>query len=578
MGVHSWLAASRHFGVDAPPFIWWASGLLIAATVWLCLLLWRAVRRERGPLRRVVRSLAEIRGPRPVGGSGLPASRYERVRQAYSDAGLEAEWDELAAALVRRRSENGGDEYWLPEASSAILSPRSEGFNRAFYSALPGLITSFGLFLTFLAILLALKDVTVSGGMVLHVDELINGLSGKFVSSVVALLLAIGFTLVERRLAHDLEQERSRLAGAIDALFPHLSAVRVLSDLQQGAGDQIRSFLRDFGADLAVRMQQGFSESLGPTIARMVQAIEDMNQHLRAAQAREQDTMVEALAHMAERFNASLSGQTGKQFEDLGRQIQSSVEALRLVSEGGRNSIEAAIASLGRAAQELTASASSASRTASEAAAGSAARATEAADSVLQRASAWSQESAQRLQALLESESRRAGEVEKMRASLATTADQLLGLVDGLTQLSAGAKETMAEAARCGSELSAAATSAREVQSALFRLGEEAQGWIRAVRDSGELQGKLWRNVQESMVSYRQLFAEVESSGAGMLQRLREETQKQFEVARAGYDKLLDSFDSHFGSAVHRLGGTVEELGENLDALSDAVARVSGGT
>jgi hypothetical protein len=76
-------------------------------------------------------------------------------------------------------------------------------FNFGKYAAFPGILTGLGLMMTFLAILLALMGVSYNKSNPLEpvhgIDVLINGLSGKFLSSIVALALSVWFTLAERK-------------------------------------------------------------------------------------------------------------------------------------------------------------------------------------------------------------------------------------------------------------------------------------------------------------------------------------------------------------------------------------------
>jgi len=71
--------------------------------------------------------------------------------------------------------------------------------NADFYNSVPGILTGVGLLMTFVAILDGLSHVTVGANMEVHgISGLINGLSGKFVSSIVAVGCAVLFVFVER--------------------------------------------------------------------------------------------------------------------------------------------------------------------------------------------------------------------------------------------------------------------------------------------------------------------------------------------------------------------------------------------
>ncbi|MEQ1399746.1 hypothetical protein, partial [Salmonella enterica] len=62
-----------------------------------------------------------------------------------------------------------------------------EHVSTALFKSIPGILTGLGLLMTFVAILDGLSHVSVAANMdVTGIGGLINGLSGKFVSSIVA--------------------------------------------------------------------------------------------------------------------------------------------------------------------------------------------------------------------------------------------------------------------------------------------------------------------------------------------------------------------------------------------------------
>ena len=67
------------------------------------------------------------------------------------------------------------------------------------------ILTALGLLATFIAILQGLAGVTYNEADPLHpisgIDTLINGLAGKFLSSILALLLSVLFTVIERKIS-----------------------------------------------------------------------------------------------------------------------------------------------------------------------------------------------------------------------------------------------------------------------------------------------------------------------------------------------------------------------------------------
>lgn len=98
--------------------------------------------------------------------------------------------------------------------------------------ALPGWLTAIGLLTTFLAILLGLQGVKVLTNLeVRGIGGLVNGLSGKFFSSIVALGCAITITITHYFISGSTGRRWDRLVDRIQELVPHLSVERVFMQM-----------------------------------------------------------------------------------------------------------------------------------------------------------------------------------------------------------------------------------------------------------------------------------------------------------------------------------------------------------
>jgi hypothetical protein len=281
-------------GLTAPKFAWCAAVVLIVAPFSVLVRLWWIVRRESRTHTKVAKSIEELRRRDTVTvAHGLSSATYERVVQIFSKSpSLRAAWDSFNSLLVPRRSVSGEMEYWASEGAAVAFNEPAvfeTRLNRSFFTAIPGITTGTGLLFTFLAILVALLDVRIGqNNQIVGLGLLIEGLSGKFVSSIAALLAATLYLLAEKPLFYRLTKTRLRLVAAIDALVPRLSSARILAELQRDIAEQSTAF-RSFNADLSLKLRQSFSESMGPTIQRMVDAVEGLNQLLRAAEAQKQE-------------------------------------------------------------------------------------------------------------------------------------------------------------------------------------------------------------------------------------------------------------------------------------------------
>jgi hypothetical protein len=240
------------WGLDAPKFAWLAAVGLLMVPLCVLVYLFREVRRQSAILCDAANGIDRLRSrtsarlksgaenvPRNGVKNGLTAGAYAALADILgSSPTLSHAWNGYAATMVACRTATGEDQFWGSESAGATFTDSAiweARVNRAFYNSLPGVVTSTGLLFTFLAILVALVDVRIDTqtNQIKGLPLLIEGLSGKFVSSIAALLSATIFLLVEKPLAHRLSKGRMRLVSSIDALVPRLSSTRVLADMQR---------------------------------------------------------------------------------------------------------------------------------------------------------------------------------------------------------------------------------------------------------------------------------------------------------------------------------------------------------
>lgn len=338
-------------GIKAPAFIWYGALLLIAFTAIILLRLVYLVWREQRAHRNLARSIDQLteRFPRQPG-EGLSMEAFDELRQVFENRRqFQMAWKTYQAQILLEPSREGEDQHWAPESAGSsfnegsVIEPR---VNRSFYVAVPGLVTGLGLLLTFVAILFALLEVRVEKDQVVGLEGLVAGLSGKFVSSVCALLAASVFLFIERILLHRLGDSRRNLVDSLDGLVPRRTAQHVLADLHRDIQEQSIAF-RHFNVDLSGRLKQSFSDSMGesmrPILDRMTTSIEDLNTIMRAAEAAKQESitgsleallqnldrsMRSTLQQMGDRFAESLAGGATQQFDEVTRSLSGAARLL----------------------------------------------------------------------------------------------------------------------------------------------------------------------------------------------------------------------------------------------------------
>lgn len=111
--------------------------------------------------------------------------------------------------------------------------------HQAWYSHVPSFVTGVSLLLTFVALLMGLSRLHADAESIQGLQGLINGLAGKFLTSIVGLMCANIFSLVEKQVLFKLVAAHQELVDAIETLFPRKMLEQWLE--QEGSRGTIKS-------------------------------------------------------------------------------------------------------------------------------------------------------------------------------------------------------------------------------------------------------------------------------------------------------------------------------------------------
>jgi Mg2+ and Co2+ transporter CorA len=322
-------------------------------------------------VRAFANALRAVRGGKDSQArDGLPLASLDEIRQRCQKLhAVPREWWAILDDHIEQYISPGDVEGWfLIEKPRQVLPYEiviSKHFNAAFFGAFAGLLTGAGLTLTFVAILLALRgvhyDKASQDNPISGIDVLINGLSGKFLSSIVALILSILFTLCEKSAARRLRARYEELMGAIGEAIPYMSPSRVLLDIQRFAAKQtvsvshissevvdrlVGAFNSDVVPVLADGMSSGVAEKMQsefrPTMQQMNDTLDSLKAAIVGLESQKQETvtgeirtllssletsLVNALSKMGDDFHSALTGAASQEFGN----VQGVLEATRHV-------------------------------------------------------------------------------------------------------------------------------------------------------------------------------------------------------------------------------------------------------
>lgn len=259
-----------------PPLINAACGVIFALFVFFLI----RMRSEAAMVRADVSGFLDVLSRLPertleTRHEGLQMADIERAHHAARERSRNVQrlWADLEMSFEPYRGAHGVQSWFAVRPVTELL-PRFTVIDRVYqtslHQAVPSVLTALGLLATFLAILLALEGVSVhvrSGAEIVEgIGGLINGLAGKFLSSIVALSLAVVFTLIEKRAERKLDAQYDSLLERAAVVVPALSPTRLLLDMQALSAKRTE-LLENFYGEMADRVVSLFRTEVIPEVA-----------------------------------------------------------------------------------------------------------------------------------------------------------------------------------------------------------------------------------------------------------------------------------------------------------------------
>ena len=635
--MHYFKLTWKLIGLEAPIFSWIVAMGLVFFTVLVLYGHWRSARRRSKELKKItidIRNLSGREARKP--GNGISIKTLDAIRQRFEQfVFMRSIWRKIESKIIRRIGREEGEEYWIGDTVRSVIGD-SDVVDAHWLKNAPGIITSVGLLATFFAILIALLDVRLVNNRVQGLDLLIQGLSGKFLSSVVALLCAVIFILIERWLSSPAQTAFSGLTENLENAIPCLTSTQILSDLQTDIAEQSNAF-KIFNADLSLKLKQSFGESVNPTLDRMITTIEDLNSLMRAAEAEKHKSMTEelsgllsnfdraiqaSLGKLGDQFNTSLSGAAQTHFERMIESLDTTTSLLREMN-GQFSSNQAVLTGLIQLAKETTseqlvqgktqvAELSSVLRqlmTQLEAQTGeslgsvqhalaavtvdisnkvadisvqmasmvedSTAKSKEAAEEIVGKAGELSLQSASNLERLMEKQTAGLARVEDLSKLLDSTIARFRDSIDKYDRVTVDLKKLTDNVNLTVAAMSTVSKSVKDSQeesAKVSRFAAEQAGMLK-----GFVQGQkdTWDKIQTSMGEYRNVFGVIDGHAKNFLNEIGSYLQDYSTTTQEHFGKLGALANEHIDNAVKRIAGSIEDLSGQLDELQTIVAGIN---
>ena len=337
--------------LHSPLLSWLGSGGLIALFIWHAGRLSAAISSVQGCYMRVwpiltglaasrkslqaewlkVPSLSDVRKvPQP----GAPPERVDLDdlhtldKAMRSEPRLEQAWLHFRKTFVVERTAWFIEPKVFATRTAAEFFPRdllNSRLNLAFYHQFPSLITGGGLLLTFLAILIGLSKLHADGSHIVGIQGLINGLAGKFLTSIVGLLCANLFVLLEKSAMHRLARTQQQFVTMVDELFPRKTMEQMLENFTPAAGPATAHSQAAVGAvpgDLGDRLAGSLSDRLSPTVTALREAVEVLARREQGSRAAAPDRLAEELSRVMQQTMAAPIQELNQAIQTLARSVE----------------------------------------------------------------------------------------------------------------------------------------------------------------------------------------------------------------------------------------------------------------
>jgi hypothetical protein len=436
---------------------------------------------------------------------------------------------------------------------------RKQGADMRAAQAHANMLVGFGLFLTFIGLVLALK----AAGASLSADEaaqmraglqrLLAAVATKFWFSVIGLLLSLLFAMWLRRQLKRVDRELDRLVHALTIRFPPLAP----QDVAMEGNDLLNQLLgaqQTFITDLAKSIDQ----SLGRRLAEQIDP-------LRAAIEKLSSSMVkmnqEALDQMLRRFLERLEGAAGTQLQELTKGLMLVSVELKEVIESFKRlkpEIEKTGESVGKAIQGVVSGA-----------AGDFAKAIGAAADKLQVSASEVEQSLTNAAHAFGTRTEAAAGV--LATALADFRAGLLMVEQQIREAAATFQVTQRELTRttgvletATTNLSSASTDLRETGEMLRSCITEVRGATQAFQKAAEAQQQLGAQAE----ALAKLVADAAARFTGLDERLASvfaELSRGLEAFQKNVQHFVSGTDQGMAAAARHLLAAIDRLAEELE-------------
>lgn len=338
--------------LHSPMLSWLGSGGLIALFLWHAGRLSTAISSVQTCYMRVWPTLTGLAaGRKSLQNEWLTVPGLSDVKKVSNRSGVQSDridLDDLHMLDKAMRREPRLEQAWLHfrktfvvERTAWFIEPKvfatrtaaeffprdllNSRLNLAFYHQFPSLITGGGLLLTFLAILIGLSKLHADGAHIVGIQGLINGLAGKFLTSIVGLLCANLFVLLEKSAMHRLATTQQQFVTMVDELFPRKTIEQMLENFTPGTGPAATpstAAVEAVPGDLGDRLAGSLSDRLSPTVSALREAVEVLARRDQGGRIGSPDRLTEELSRVMQETMATPIQELNQAIQSLAKSVE----------------------------------------------------------------------------------------------------------------------------------------------------------------------------------------------------------------------------------------------------------------
>jgi archaellum component FlaC len=207
----------------------------------------------------------------------------------------------------------------------------------------------------------------------------------------------------------------------------------------------------------------------------------------------------------------------------------------------------------------------------------SAQQATGAAHEVIAQAGTWSARQTEQLAELFDRHQVHLSQVDETRSTLETTLSQFREALGQYAAVTADLRRIATEMNGVASAAATATKSMKEAGDTVQRVVSLTERQVERLAESFREQDATWQTMQGNLRQYQQVFGQVESTASHLFVQIDQNLRQYREVVRQGFEEVIQLADEHFKSAAQHLGGSVDELDDTLQHLTEILEQARHG-